>query len=261
MLPTRLMAIFTGAVLGLGAVMVSASPATAVDMVTGTIVHETQPAVYDYVTDPETGETTTIVVSPPVYEPVMATVIAYGPGSGGGPARMVASATTASDGTFSIEGLTTNVFLEVVPTSTDWQPGWLWVEYMSDDPLFASSVQRSEPVAFDVTPSMSLGLIQMQSALANGRVVDFTTGAPIAGATVRYDPVEGGRKSFSATTDANGAYQFSGLDYEEYAIRVTARRYLGGYLGYENLLYASFGEAATWPGGPLPGDVIRMVRR
>lgn len=254
----RWLASVAAALLGLGAL---AAPVMAVDAVTGTIVHETQAAVFDDVTDPDTGETTTIVVSPPVYEPVTATVIAYGPGQGGGAAKQVVSVPTSPDGTFSIAGLTQDVYLQVVPVSADWQPGWLWVEYMSDDPQFASYVQRSAPPVFDVTPSMDLGLIQLQSALANGRVVDLTTGNPIAGATVRYDPIEGGRKSFSTTTDVNGLYTLAGLDYEEYAIRVSARRYVGGYLGYDNLLYASFGEAATWPGGPLPGDVIKMARR
>lgn len=254
----RWMAAIAAALLALGAL---AAPAVAVDAVTGTIVHETQAAVYDDVTDPVTGETTTIVVSPPVYEAVMATVIAYGPGQGGGAAKQVASVPTSPDGTFSITGLTQDVYLQVVPVSSDWQPGWLWVEYMSGDPLFASYVQRSAPSVFDVTPVMALGMIQLQSALAKGRVVDLNTGTPIAGATVRYDPVEGGRKSFSATTDVNGDYRFAGLDYEEYAIRVSAHKYIGGYLGYDNLLYASFGEAATWPGGPLPGDVIKMAPR
>ncbi|WP_404387418.1 carboxypeptidase regulatory-like domain-containing protein [Humibacillus xanthopallidus] len=252
------MASVAAALLSLGAL---AAPVMAADAVTGQIVYEATPAVFDYVTDPVTEETTTIVVSPPVYQPVMATVIAYGPGQGGGPAKQVASVPTDADGTFSIAGLTQNVYLQVLPVSSDWQPGWLWVEYMSDDPLFASYVQRSAPPVFDVTPSMDLGMIQLQTALANGRVVDLVTGQPIAGATVRYDPVEGGRKAFSTTTDVTGVYTFAGLDYEEYSIRVSARKYVGGYLGAENLLYASFGEAGTWPGGPLPGDVIKMARR
>jgi hypothetical protein len=242
---------------GLGAL---APAAVAADAVTGTIVHEAQPAVWNDVTDPDTGETTSVLVSPPVYEPVMATVVAYGPGQGGGSAKVVASVVTDPDGTFSIQGLTTNVYLQVVPVSASWQSGWLWVEYMANDPGFASYVQRTAPAVFDVTPSADLGMIQLQSSLASGRVVDAVTGDPIAGATVRYDPIEGGRKSFSAMTDSSGAYQFTGLDYEEYAVRVSARRYVGGYLGYDNLLYGSFGDAATWPMGPLPGD-IRMAPR
>lgn len=247
--------------LTIGGLGVLTPAAVAADGVTGTVVHETQAAVWNYVTDPDTGETTSILVSPPVYEPVMATVVAYGPGQGGGSPKVVATVATGSDGTFSIGGLTSNVQVQVLPSSADWQSGWLWVEYMANDPGFASYVQRSAPNAFDVTPSMDLGMIQLQSSLASGRVVDLVTGAPIPGATVRYDPVEGGRKSFSATTDANGAYLFTGLDYEEYAVRVSARRYVGGYLGYGNLLYSSFGEAGTWPMGPLPDDVIRMAPR
>lgn len=254
----RWVAAVAAAMLGIG---FFAPPVMAVDAVTGQIVFEATPAVLEFVTDPDTGETATIVVSPPVYEPVMATVVAFGPGQGGGPAKQVASISTATDGTFSIEGLTANVYLQVVPVSNDWQPGWLWVEYMSDDPLFASYVERSTPPVFDVSPTMALGMIQLQSALANGQVVDLATGLPVVGATVRYDPVDVGAKAFSVTTDANGMYQLDGLDFEEYAIKASARSYVGGYLGYDNLLYRTFGEASTWAGGPLSGDVIKIARR
>lgn len=238
-----------------------AIPAVAAGTVTGTIVYEAQPAVYDYVTDPTTGETTTMVVSYPVYEPVEATVTAYGPGQGGAPAKAVASVVTNADGTFSLAVPVDSVYLQVTPTSADWQSGWLWVEHMTDDPMFASYLQRRAPEVFDVTPPMDVGKIQVQSAVASGRVVDADTGQPIAGARVTYDPVLGRGKLLTATTDANGYYVLNGLDYEEYHIRATASRYIGGYLGMDNLLYKSSGESSTWGTGPLPGDVIKMVHR
>jgi Carboxypeptidase regulatory-like domain len=237
----------------------SATVPVATGAVTGTIVEETKGAVYDEVTDPATGETTSRLVSAPVYAPVTASVVAYGPrGHGRGSAKVLACVDTSSDGTFSIGGLTTNVYLEVIP-SKDWQAGWLWVEYLSSDPQIASYLQRSAPEVFDVAPTMDVGLIQLQTARAHGRVVDAVTGAPIARARVRYEPVAGGHTAYSALTDEDGEYDLRGLDYEEYAVHASAHGYVGGYLGDQNLLYATFGEAATWPMGPLPGDVIRMA--
>lgn len=236
------------------------APVLAAGVVAGTIVHEAQPAVYEYVFHEDTGQTDTIVVSYPVYEPVMATVTAYGPAQGGGPATAVAHAVTHPDGSFSVSVPVDSVYLQVTPTS-DWQAGWLWAEAMPDDPLFASYLQRTAPTTYDVASPRDVGLIQVQSALASGRVIDAATEAPIARARVTYEPVLRTAKLLSTTTDATGRYTLSGLDYEEYHIHVTAPRYVGGYLGGGNLLYRRDGDATTWATGPLHGDVIKMVRR
>jgi hypothetical protein len=230
-----------------------AAPVSAATGVTGTIVHQTQAAVWDYGTDPP------VLVTAAGYAPLQAVnVLAYASKPAGGPAKVVATAQTDTDGAFTIEGLTADVCLEVVP-SDQWQTGWLWTEYMSNDPAFASYVQATAPPLCTVTPEMSLGMIQLQSALASGRVVDLMTGLPISDATVRYDPVEATRSAFTATTDADGRYALSGLDFEEYAVRVTAKGYVGGYLGFDNLLYRTWGEATSSPMGDL-GD-IRMADR
>lgn len=250
-------AVLAGALLAVGGF--AAPSANAAGEVTGRIVHETVPAVFDYVYDPITDTTETIIVSPPVYEGVTATVVAYGP-IRGGRAGVVRTVQTDGDGNFTISGLTDNVYLEVVPSS-EWQTGWLWVDAMTDWPGFASWLQQAPPSTFDVTPGMNVGMLQPLPGVASGRVVDVDTGDGIAGATVRYDPVDTGRKAFSTTTDTAGYYVLAGLDGEEYAVRASAKRYVGGYLGAENLLYATFGEATTFPGGPLPGDVINMARR
>lgn len=241
----RWIAVLAGAVMAVGGLAVPS--ANAAGEVTGRIVHETAPAVFD-------GET---IVSPPVYEGVTATVIAYGPVKGGR-TGVVATVETDGNGNFSISGLTENVYLKVVPSS-DWQTGWVWVDQLTDWAGFASWLQPAPPSTFDVTPGMNVGMLQPLTAVASGRVVDIVSGDGIAGATVRYDPIDVGHKAFSTTTDSAGYYTLAGLDGEEYAIRASAKKYVGGYLGFDNVLYETFGEATTWPGGPLPGDVIKMA--
>jgi hypothetical protein len=237
--------------------------------VTGTIVRETVPAVLDYDTDWEAGTTTTIVVSPPVYEPVMATVTAYGPGRRGHAATAVASVVNGMDGSFRLDVPVDRVYLRVAPTSSDWQAGWLWVKHMVTcgpgflGPGFASYLQFRPPDVFDVIPPANLKMLSVIPAFAHGRVLDVATAAPVVGARVSYIPVGKGHKTVKGVADASGEYRLDGLDYEEYHIRVTAPGYFGGYLGgSDNTVFRTSPEAHTWGPGPLDdGGVINMARR
>ena len=234
-----------------------AGPARGSARVTGRIVHETVPPVFEYVDDPVAGTTETTVVSPPQYEGVPATVAAYA-ADHGGRAAVVASVQTDAQGGFLIEGLTESVSLRVVPSSSDWQSGWATVATLSDWPGFASWLQWIRPPEVDVAPGTDLGMVEAVAAVASGRVVDAGSGAPIPAARVRYDPVQHGFKTRLGATDHDGVFSIRGLDYEEYHVRVNAHGYLGGVLGAQFLLYAE-GQGSTWPGGPLPGD-IRMIK-
>ena len=226
--------------------------------VTGSIVHETKWPVVDYVNDPETGETKTIVVSPPEYEPVMARITAYGAGKRGGQPTAVAYVVTEPDGGFRLDVPAERVSLQVTPTSTDWQPGWLWTSYAY---TWASSLQWQAPDGFDVLPPADVGMIQVLPAVARGEVIDAVTRAPIARAKVTYVPVQKARKSVTAKTNAAGQYRLEGLDYDEYHIDVEAPRYIGGCLGGDNRLYQIDGEACTWGPGDLSCQVITMLHR
>jgi hypothetical protein len=123
----------------------------------------------------------------------------------------------------------------------------------------SSDAAAGLPSTFDVTHGMDVVMLAPTIAVASGRVVDLATGDPIGGATVRYEPVDNGRRTPTATTNVDGYYSMRGLDYKEYHVRVSARRYIPGYVGSEYLLYPA-GEASTWPGGQFPGD-IKMARR
>ena len=229
---------------------------------TGSTVHETTAPIFDYVTNPATEETVTIVVSPPGYEPVMATVTAYGPGRRRGHARVVASVATDAKGSFRLGVPAEPVYLKVVPTSADWQSGWLWADQITWSPAFAKTVWIEPPDTFDVTPPADLGMIQSLPAFATGRVVDAATTAPGAHARVTYLPVKKQQKTCRSLTDAAGLYRLHGLDYEEYHITVAAAHYIGGYVGGDhNQVFQTEGEAHTWGPGPLDGDVITMVHR
>jgi hypothetical protein len=244
------------AMIGVGVV---AAPGGASEAgVTGQIVHEAQPAVDLNYEEPATGEWIYDLVAPPVYEPLTATVVAYAPRPSGGPGKVVTSVSTRPDGTFVIPGLTAPVIIQVVP-SPEWQTGWLWTEYMATTPGFASHVQQRPPDEASVLPTMDLGMIQLQSALGSGRVLDLDAHQPVAEATVRYDPVESTATAKTAVTSSDGRYAFTGLDFEEYLVKVSAKGYAGGYLGGESLLYTRPGEATTHPMGDL-GDIL-IARR
>lgn len=230
----------------------------ATEALSGQVVHEVSPAVLDYVTDESTGVTDTIVVSPPVYEPVIAQVRVFGAGPGAS-TRLVTSVFTDADGRFGIAGLLEDVSIEVVPPK-DWQGGWLWAEYLAQDPGFASYLQWSAPPTLDITPPRSLGLIQLQVSWAAGSVVDHATGRPVAGATVHYAPVQHGFKPRSGKTNALGRFRLEGLDYEEYHVTMSAPGYLGGVVGAGGLLHPKDGwGVVSCPAGEL--WPVRMVAR
>ena len=249
------MAVLAGALLVMNGIM---TPATAAGDVTGRFVEETAPAVWATVEGPP-GEFTDVLVSPPVFAPLSGTVQAFAPGAGGR-ARLVASASTDADGNFTIPGLTANVYLKVVPSSPDWQIGWLWVEYMATEPGFASYVQTAPPTVFDVAPGLDVGMLKTLTSVASGRVVDLTSGAGIAGARVSYGAVDGSNKgAVTATTNASGFFTLNGLKGDEFSVRVAARRYVGGFVGCDNLLYPTWDEACSHGGGEI--GVIEMARR
>lgn len=249
------MAVLAGALLAMNGLV---PPAGAVGEVTGRFVEETAPAVYGTVTDPTSGETVEVLVSPPVYAPLRGRVEAYAPDATGAP-RRVASDATDADGNFSIAGLTENVFLKVVPSSPDWQPGWLWVEYMDTRPGFASWVQLSPPTIYDVAPGTDVGMLKTLTAVASGRVVDLASGLGIARAKVSYGPpVESGGTFRTATTNAKGYFKLTGLTGDEFAVTVTARGYVGGYVGCDRLVHPTWGEACSHGGGDI--GVISLVR-
>lgn len=102
--------------------------------------------------------------------------------------------------------------------------------------------------------------VEVLETYGAGRVLDAVSGTPIRNAVVRYVPqglslVEGVDR-----TDADGRFLVTGLEHEEYAIRVNAARYVGGYLGCSFLLYPTFEQACTHAPGDLAGDIL-MVRR
>lgn len=108
--------------------------------------------------------------------------------------------------------------------------------------------------------SLTAARVEAFETYASGRVVDAATGTPIRGAVVRYLDEVTLRMEGVDRTGADGRFYITGLAEEEHGIRVTAPRYVGGYLGNLFLLYPTFGEAMTFGTGELPED-IRMVHR
>lgn len=102
--------------------------------------------------------------------------------------------------------------------------------------------------------------VEALETFATGRVVDARTGLPLKGALVRYQPYGSPSPDGVDRTDADGLFEVTGLDHDEYAVRVTAPRYVGGYLGCGYVLVPTFEEACTFAPGPLGGD-IGMVHR
>jgi hypothetical protein len=240
----------------IGAALVSPAAATSEPpALTGFVVHQTDPGVWDY-----TAGAWSI---PPSYEGVGGVAVnAYEQKSSGGPGRVVGSALTAGDGSFAVEALASTVCLGIEPSDGLWQRGWYWsVGY--PDPLVADLLRfwSDPPDVCDVPATADLGRVQLMSAVATGRVVSAASGLPLRGAVVRYDPYALPAVTVSAVTDSDGYYRIAGLDYEEYHIRVSARRYQTGYVGFECQVFKSMGEANTWAPGELPCHEVRMTPR
>jgi hypothetical protein len=221
--------------------------------------------------DESTGE----MLAPPSYDPlpVPSTVVAYAPNGSGGVGKVVATdEVDPLTGQFVLPALEGPVCVQVVSSTPDWQSGWLWPEYMSGDPTWASYVQRVAPPVCNVTGPVDLGMIQLLSGEASGQVVDAVTGEPVVGATVRYDPADASAPPYSAVTGSDGRYSMTGLDFDEYSVKVTAKKYVGGYLGNMCVLYSTHGDAANWGTGVIgcdtdydpattPNDQIRVLAR
>jgi hypothetical protein len=60
-----------------------------------------------------------------------------------------------------------------------------------------------------------------QTTTIRGQLTDPVSGQPMAGATIRFQPVEQGLDAVEATTDDTGAFVAEGLGFANYAIKIT----------------------------------------
>ncbi len=161
---------------------------------------------------------------------------------------------TGSDGTFTLTIPTDDpVCVYVEGPSADWQAGWVWGgDYRG--------VYPQAPPACYVQPGTALGDVYLMSALAEGQVVDMD-GNPIARATVVYVPWDHSGKRLTGVTNADGWYRIPGLAYEEFSVQVSAKGYVGGFLGLDNdddrggtwkgILLKAHIDAANWGPGEI----------
>ena len=232
---------------------VGAPSASAAEHVTGTIVHATSSGYYDPVADTwVAGE----------YEPLSGmSVSAYAPSRSGSPSpKALVSVVTDATGAFSLDVGAGPVCIRVEAPSA-WQSGWVY-EAVTDPDYPFTGTYSAAPASCVIMPGDSLGSVSLIRAQAWGQVVN-QSGEPIAGATVRYSPYDFSGRTWSALTDADGQYLIQGLDYEEFEVKVSARKYLAGWVAANGDVVATWGEAATWASGEIgtPDGQIRMTPR
>ncbi|WP_353081483.1 carboxypeptidase-like regulatory domain-containing protein [Tessaracoccus lapidicaptus] len=225
---------------------VGVQAASAADPITGTVLAETTAGYWD-----DTAQAWV----PGVVEPMAGvTVSAYPPAKDGSPApKPLVSTETGLDGTFSLDVGLGPVCVEVQPPS-QWQSGWAYAG--------VPGIYAQPPEVCDLMAGASLGEIVLNSADGWGYVVD-ANGDPIRGAVVKYLPYDFTGRVFSAMTDASGYYLITGLDYEEMEVRVTARKYLSGWVSASGDVVSTWGEASTFGTGGIGtlDHEIRMTLR
>lgn len=227
--------------------------ASAADPITGSVLVQTTLGYHD--------ETTGTWV-PGDTEPVAGVVIsAHAPAKAGGPApKPFVSAVTGPDGTFSLDIGSGPVCIQV-QAPAEWQSGWV-LEAVTDPTYPRTGLYGEAPEACSLMTGAWLGEITLISAEAWGYVVD-QNGDPISGAVVKYLPYDFSGRTFSAMTDANGYYLINGLDYEEMEVKVSARKYLAGWVNYQGVGVATWGEASAHGTGAIdtPDHQIQMTLR
>ncbi|HSO69397.1 MAG TPA: carboxypeptidase-like regulatory domain-containing protein [Arachnia sp.] len=232
---------------------VGAPSASAAIPITGTVVHETSPGYYDADLD--------VWVSGDYEALSGVTVGAYAPSRSGSPApKAFTSVVTDATGAFSLDIGDGPVCIKVEAPAV-WQSGWVYGP-VTDPNYPVTGTYTAEPPTCVISPGDSLGSVSLISAEAWGQVVNQND-EPIAGATVRYSPYDFSGRTWSTTTDVDGHYLIQGLDYEEFEVKVSAKKYLAGWVAASGDVVATWGEAATWGSGAIgtPDGQIRMTLR
>lgn len=158
-LATLIALLLTGVV---GATSVAAEHAP----ISGTVVHKT--SYFQYIIEDDTIDSIEAAYGPLAG----ATVTAYAPSTNGAPGpKIIATAITGDDGTFSLDVGPGPVCVQVSPPA-EWQSGWVYEPREPSSQYVRNGVGSSPPETCTLMAGDWLGEIGLQDAVATGWVVN-----------------------------------------------------------------------------------------